>query len=280
MKSLRAHGALVRSAASLTAIALGLTLPGCGVFAMQRDQEALATKVTTHEEAVSAMRKDLDALRSEVEGAVTRIDQALKANADRGADFMTERARLNELAGRLDEAAHGVDELRKEVEASRAEQNARLDELKRSQEAQPTRPPPVTVPETQPAHYAAIAAAYDKKDFNVLRALGREYVNRYPNDDKADDVLFLMGDAEVKDGHGAAALGEFNRVLKIQPPSNVLGKTLFGMGDAYVQLKDCPNAKLAYQAAASRFAKEPEGQAAKKKLAELDKPAPGTCDAR
>ena len=263
-----------------TTLVFALALPGCGVFAMQRDQETLATKVTAHDESVAAVRKDLDALKAEVEGTVARVDQALKANADRGADFMTERARLNELAGRLDEANHAVDDLRKEVASSRTEQNARLDELKRSQVVQPTQPPPVTVPETQPAHFAAINAAYDKKDFSVVRTLGREYVNRYPNDDKADDVLYLMGDAEVRDGHAAAALGEFNRVLKIQPPSNVLGKTLVGMGDAYLQIKDCANAKLAYQAASTRFAKMPEGATAKKKRDELEKPAPGTCDAR
>jgi TolA-binding protein len=253
---------------------------GCGVFALQRDHEALQNKITTHEQAVTTLRKDLDGLKAEVEGATARVDQALKVNADRGADFMTERARLNTIAGRLDEAAHSVDELKKEVAQTRAEQNARLDELKRSQEAQPTRPPPLSIPETAPAHFAAITAAYDKKDYNVLRQLGREYVNRHPNDDKADDVLYLMGDADVREGRGASALGEFNRVLKIQPPSNMLAKTLLGMGEAYLLLKDCPNAKLAYQATTTRFPKAPEGVTAKKKLDELQKPAPGTCDAR
>lgn len=278
--SSRRFAALAPSAMVVALVGLVGSLSGCGVFAMQRDQETLATKVTTHDESVAALRKELEALKAEVEGTVARVDQALKANADRGADFMTERARLNQLAGRLDEGAHAVDDLRKEVAASRAEQNARLDELKRSQQVQPTQPPPVTVPETQPAHFAAITAAHDKKDFNVVRTLGREYVNRYPNDDKADDVLYLMGDAEVRDNHAAAALGEFNRVLKIQPPSNVLAKTLLGMGDAYLQLKDCPNAKLAFQAASTRFAKQPEGVTAKKKLDGLEKPAAGTCDAR
>jgi TolA-binding protein len=261
-------------------LALVFANTGCGVFVMQKDHEALSGKVTANEEQVAAMKREVDGLKSEVEGAVTRIDQALKANADRGADFMTERARLNDIAGRLDEANHGLEELKKEVASNRAEQNARLDELKRSQQVQPTQPPPVSIPETPVAHFTAIQTAYDKKDFGLMRALGREYVSRYPNDDKTDDVLYLMGDAEVREGHGASALGEFNRVLKIQPPSNVLGKTLVGMGDAYMQLKDCANAKLAYQAANSRFPKLPEGQAAKKKLEELEKPTPNMCEAR
>ena len=255
-------------------------LSGCGVFVMQRDHDELATKLSAHQAEVAELKKEVAGLKGEVEGAVARVDQALKVNADRGADFMTERARLNELAGRLDEANHAIEDLKKEVSSDRAEQNARLDELKRSQEVQPKQPPPVTIPDNAPAHFAAVQAAYDKKDNATMRALGREFVSRYPNDEKADDVLYLMGDADVREGHAASALGEFHRVLKIQPPSNVLGKTLLGMGDAYLQLKDCANAKLAYQAAASRFPKLPEGQAAKKKLDEVEKPAPGTCDAR
>lgn len=253
---------------------------GCGFFALQRDQDVLSKKTNESGETVESLRKEVDALKAQLDGTTNRLDQALKANADRGADSLGDKARLNAMAGRLDEQAHAVEELKKEVETSRAEQNARLDELKRGQEVQPTRPPPVTVPETPAAHYAAILSASDKKDFNMLRSLGREYVSRYPNDDKADDVLFLMGDADVRENHGAAALGEFNRVLKFQPASNVLGKTLLGMGEAYLQLKDCANAKLAYQAASTRFTKQPEGAAAKKKLDELQKPPAGLCDAR
>ncbi len=250
------------------------------MFAMQRDHEALTARIAEEERATAALKKDVEGLKGTVEGAIARVDQALKANADRGADFMTERARLNTIAGRLDETSHAVDEVKKEVATTRAEQNARLDELKRNQEAHGAKTPPVAIPESQTAHHAALQAAYDKKEFNLLRSLGREYVNRYPNDEKADDVLFLMGDADVKEGRGASALGEFNRVLRFQPPSNVLGKTLLGMGEAYLLLKDCPNARLAYQAAAARFAKQPDGVVAKKKLEELDKPAAGTCDAR
>lgn len=253
---------------------------GCGVFVMQKDHDAMSARIAAQEAAVAGTRREVDGLKGEVQGALTRVDQALKMNADRGADFMTERQRLNGLAGKLDETGHALDELKKEVATTRAEQNARLDELKRSQEAQPTRPPPVTIPESAPLHYAAIAAAHDKKDFNVVRTLGREFVNRYPNDDKADDVLYLMGDADVREGRGASALGEFNRVLKFQPPSNAMAKTLLGMGDAYMLLKDCPNAKLAYQAAVTRFAKLEEGKVAKKKVDDLVKPAPGTCDSR
>lgn len=255
-------------------------LSGCGVFVMQRDHDALEAKLTAHQAEVAALQKEVVGIKGDLESATARVDQALKVNADRGADFMTERQRLNELAGRLDEANHAIEGLKKEVASDRAEQNARLDELKRSQEVQPKQPPPVNVPDNATAHFAAVQGAYDKKDYAIMRTLGREFVSRYPNDEKADDVLYLMGDADVREGHAASALGEFNRVLKIQPPSNVLGKTLLGMGDAYLQLKDCANAKLAYQAASTRFPKVPEGAAAKKKLDEVEKPAPGTCDAR
>ena len=49
------------------------------------------------------------------------------------------------------------------------------------------------------------------------------------------------------------------------------------MGEAYLQLHDCANAKLAYGAVEQRFAREKIGAQAKAKVGEIDHPAPGLC---
>ena len=85
-----------------------------------------------------------------------------------------------------------------------------------------------------------------------MRTLGHEYVNRYATDDKADDALYWAR-ADLDDGRPSSALGEWNRLLKLYPRSNVLEKTLFGMGEAYEAMHDCANAKLAYDTVLSHF---------------------------
>jgi TolA-binding protein len=262
-----------RGCRALVACALALT-PAC---ATKSEFNELAQKNAVLEKAVEQQRADAEALRGELEATRTRLENALRASADATSDVLSERTRLAALGGRMDEVTRDVEELKKEVQATRTEVDTRLDELKRAQEAQGNKPPPVAIPSDKGAHLAAIEQAHAAKDWTLTRTLGREFVNRYPADDKADDVVFLIGDADLRDGRPSSALGEFNRLLKQYPRSNVLDRTLYGMGDAYLALRDCANAKLAFQAVESRYGKQPIGQEARGKLALINRPSSGLC---
>jgi TolA-binding protein len=257
-----------------------ISLAGCGVFASQKDHEALVAKNDSLEKSVAAEKLEVDALKNDLVAERERLDNALRANADRGSDLLGAQARVNDLAGRLDEAQHNLEELKKEVAARNTEVDARLDEFKRAEAVQVPQPPPITIPVEKTAHFTATQQAYDQKNWSLTNTLGREYVNRYPTDDKADDVSFLMGDADLQDNRPSTALGEFNRVLKATPPSNVLDKTLLAMGASYMLLHDCESAKLAYSSAEKRFAKTATGVEAKKRLAVLAHPAADMCAPR
>jgi len=239
-----------------TLLVAAAALPGCGVFALQRDHEAVvaqmaATDRASHDEIVK-LHAELDATRD-------RLDNALRANADTGTDVLTEKSRVNELAGRLDETTHKLEELQSTLAAGRNELDARFDQLARAQAAQaaqqavPPAPPPPPIPENKADHFAALEAAFKAKDYARVRTLGHEYVNRYATDDKADDALYWTGEADFEDARPSSALGEWNRLLKLFPKSNMLEKTLFGMGQAYEAMHDCANAKLAYGTVLSHF---------------------------
>ncbi len=261
------------SVAALVALAF-VALPAC---ATKKDVDAIAVQNAALQKSLEAAHVDFVALRADLDATRLRLDNALRANADASTDVMGDRARLQALGGRLDETSHAIDDLKKDLAASRSETDARLDEMKRSQDVQAAKPPPVVIPTDKLQHFAATEAAYSKADYNLARTLGRDYVAKYPQDDKTDDVLYLMADASLKEGRPSSALGEFNRILKQYPKSNTLGATLFGMGESYLLLHDCANAKLAFGACESRFAKEPVGKEAKARIAKIEKPAPGMC---
>jgi TolA-binding protein len=253
------------------------TLAGCGVFVTQRDYEQLEKRNAALEKQAQEDRANMAQLRADLEATRTRLDNALRANADNGSDLMTSKQRLNEMAGRFDELAHNVDMVKKDVQASRTELDARIDELKRTAASATPPPPPVVIPQDKRAHFAAIEAAHAKKDWGLVRTLGHEYADRYPTDEQTDTALYLIGDGDLQDGKPSSALGEYNRILKQFPRSDVLDKTLLGMGDAYVALHDCTNAKIAYTACDTRFAKTKIGPEIKARLKKLDAPAPGLC---
>jgi TolA-binding protein len=265
----------MRAAVGAALFCAALALPACGVFATENDHEAFVASVREHDKANDERMKQLAA---DLAATRDRLDNALRANADHSSDVMSEQARVTQLSGRMDEVAHNVDELRSTLAASRTEIDARFDAIKRAQDAIPTpTPPPVVIPPDKSAHYAALQAAAKAKDWATVRTLGHEYVNRYGTDDKADDVLYLIGTADLAEDRPSSALGEFNRLLKLYPKSDVLDKTLYEMGEAYYSIHDCENAKLAFQACESRFPKEKVGIDAKARIATIEKAPPGTC---
>lgn len=262
--------------ATLVLLALAPLASGCLV--LQKDYDALAARTDVAEKNAAQAKADSTQIRADLDATRQRLDNALRANADSSSETMSTKARLNDLAGKVDEANHGVEELRKDVTQSRTEIYARIDDLKRTSAAPATpAPPPVTVPTDKAAHYKALEDAWAKKDASTVRSLATEYVNRYPTDDKADEALFYAGDVDLADGRPSSALGNFNRLLKLFPRSNVLDKTLYAMGESYMLMHDCTNAKLAYDACEKRFAKEKVGIDSKAKLAVIAKNAPGTC---
>ena len=252
-----------------------LFAPACMVT--QQDHDALVAKNTQMEKDVAQSRAEVVAMRADLEATRQRLDNALRANADSSSDLLTSKQRINDLAGRVDEVNHGMEELRRDVGASRTELYARIDELKRASAPAPAAAAPLAVPADRAAHLKALEDAYRKREWSAVRVLAPEYVNRYANDDKADEALFYVGSADLQDGRPSSALGQFNRLLKLFPRSNVLDKTLFAMGDAYLMMHDCANAKVAYDACEKRFSKDKLGTDAKAKLDQIGKNLPGLC---
>ncbi len=251
---------------------------GCGVFALQKDFDTLKAKDEQLARDSAADRQELVTMRSDLAATRERLDNALRANADNGSDLLSSKARINDLAGRSEELAHNLDQMRNDLQATRSELDAKLDDLKRAQAVQPTpAPPPVQIPADRATHYQAVEGAYAQRDWGLVRTLGHEYVSRYPTDDKADDALFLLGDADLKDNRPTTALGEFNRLLKSFPKSDRLDRTLYDMGEAYLLLHDCASARLAFVTLEQRFPREKLGQEAKARVSVIDKPTPGMC---
>ncbi len=255
-----------------------LAASGCGLFVQIRDFDALKAKDDALAKQVEQNQADLTDAKAQLKATQDRLENALRANADTGSDLLSSKARINDLAGRADELAHSIEELRKLQQDTRNEVDTKLDALTRQQAVEKApAPPPVQIPADKETHFQAVQGAYSQRDWPLVRSLGHEYVVRYANDDHADDVQFLLGDADLEDSRPTSALGEFNRLLKVYPRSDKLDKTLFAMGDAYMQLHDCANAKLAYGAVEQRFGREKIGQQAKQKVGQIDHPTPGLC---
>src|SRR5689334_13816127 len=122
----------VTSFARLTFALLTMTpaLLSSGCIVTQRDHEAVAARAAEAEKQAAQARADVAQLKADLDATRQRLDNALRANADSSTETMSTKQRLNDLAGRVDEANHGVEELRRDVTASRTEIYARIDDIK------------------------------------------------------------------------------------------------------------------------------------------------------
>ena len=260
---------------TITAALLATTLFAPACIVTKQEHQDLSAKTAQMEKDVGQARNEVIAMRADLDATRLRLDNALRANADATGESMTNKQRLNELVGRVDEVRHGNEELRRDLGSSRTELHARIDELKKTHAVTP--PAPIAVPADKAAHFKQIEDAHETKDWVTVRALGPEFINRYPADDKTDETIFYLGSADLQDGRPSSALGQFNRVLKLFPHSNVLDRTLYAIGDAYLLMHDCTNAKLAYDTCEKRFGKDKTGTEAKAKIDQIGKNPPGMC---
>ena len=153
---------------SLLGLSLSLSVAGCLVT--QEENKATIAKADAAEKDAAAAKAEVAAVKADLEATRTRLDNALRANADSSSDLVSTKQRLNDLAGKLDEANHAVDELKRDVGASRTEIYARLDDLNRRQQATPTpTPPPLQIPAEKSVHYKQLEEAYAKKDWPTVR---------------------------------------------------------------------------------------------------------------
>jgi TolA-binding protein len=251
---------------------------GCGLFVTRQDFDVVKAQAAALDKQGRDQQADIATLKTDLQSTRDRLENALRANADTGSDILSSKARMNDLAGRIDELSHAVDEAKTNAQAARTEIDTKLDAITRNQAAAPTPAlPPVKIPADKATHFQAVEGAVAQKDWPLVRTLGHEYVTRYPADDKADDVQFLLGDADLQDNRPTSSLGELNKLLKVYPHSDKLDRTLFDMGEAYLELHDCGNAKLAFVSVEQRFSRLKIGADARARLAAIEHPAPGMC---
>lgn len=206
-----------------------------------------ATQVVTRNSAdlgteVTQLREELQGLR----GELAEIQQSVVGNSQR----MTEQQRLFEE--------------RIEVVARRAGVDMPVDESQ--------------IPDDRDAHFAAANAALERDEHSVARALFREFVSRYADDEHADDALYAMGHSYLEQGQARSALAQFRAVLSRYPRGDAVDRTLFDMGEAFYRLHACDDALSALNALLQAHRDSPLAAETRTKIREIRRSPSGYCE--
>jgi TolA-binding protein len=260
----------------MTILALGsLFLAPGGCVTMWRFNDTVAgleTRVKTLEqqkqELASVQQQDrerMETVRKELDDAT---DALRKGGANLGADLDALKQAVARLKGVDEEHAWALGKSQEDIEAVKKA----LDSL-----GAPIVPIPANIGQDRDALLTAAREALAKGDGSQARGLLRRFLETFPDEPRAGEAQFLVGESFFKDGKWGQAVKEYQRVhdrykdLKGAP----IGKALLRIADCLLKQGDCKKAGGVYQYLADLQKKTPEADQAKAALKKLKKTCKG-----
>jgi len=265
-------GLMSRSRLCVWGLALPLlitTLPGC-IGQMQAD-------IKGNQERLDSLEDDLEVKRRELEEALEEASRVLRRNsADQGLQIEEIIDRLAVMEGEIAELRMESSGVSQQHLARNAELQRKLSEVARAA-GMDVPLESSQIPDNKKKHYETAVKAYRINEHSYARALLRTYVERYPNDSKADDAQYMVGSSYLRQGQPASALGEFRKVISTYRKGDVLDKTLYDMAQAFLQVRACNDAETALKALLKNHKKSPLFPKAKKELRKVRALGPTEC---
>lgn len=240
----------------------------------------------------NAMRERIDNIdgrlktqETTLEGRVKQldesIDKATKMLARNSADLGTQVDQFSEematFAGRLDLIQRTLDAARNELAAvkqAQAEQAARIENIERNlgiKAAAPGETPATGPPPDRNTLYDGAVAALQAGKLDEAKQKFRLYVQAFPQDEKADNAAYFVGEAFAKQKEYDKAIAEFQRVVDNYPKGDMLDDAFLAAGQAALDGKLCVEAGAYWGELVRRYPTSPLAATAKSKLAYVKK---------
>lgn len=211
----------------------------------KRDFDALQAEVRANHLALGAKLRELEDGLEKARALLTRD------SADVGAQVQAQQQKMAEIEGKLAEMTHNLGSLVEQTAKAQAALDDRLGKLSTAKPGEVALDPS-QIPSDKAAHFAAGYDAYKASEHEKSRALFKEYITRYPTDDKAGDAQYWIGASYLVQNKPATALGEYRKVISTYPKSPAVDTALYGMADAFFRLHACTDAKGAIDALVKR----------------------------
>ena len=129
------------------------------------------------------------------------------------------------------------------------------------------------VPADKEGLWASAQQKLQAGQYEPARRELRMYVQRFPQDARADDAQYAVGDSYLKEKQYENAIREFQRVIDTYATSDLADDAFYAAGGAAESMKWCTDARAYLGALVQRHPKSPLVKDAKKKLDRLKKEA-------
>jgi tol-pal system protein YbgF len=245
----------------------------------------LPDQIRSLEQDVSAVRAELEKVRSEQAATERRLEEA-ESRAEsvdpvRREEFAAVRADLEEvrrtvtaLDDRIERADRRMDRLSLDVQTNR--------EMARRPAPVPAPLPDTNVPPHTPgtavpnpeALYNTAYSDFSKGNYELAIAGFQEYAGRFPDSDLADNALYWIGECRFSQGSYRAAVDGFDAMLERYPSSDKAAAADLKKALAFLELNQVGQAIVQFEHVVSNYPSSDEARVARDRLAALGA-APG-----
>lgn len=262
-------------------LAVGAAQGGCFLWTSRNDGETLKIETKKLEDRLAKVEGEsaeerarltemIDTARTqiaELEETLSKATRVLARNsADFGAEMETIKDQLRASEGALAELRHEIET----VGAAAEEANRKVVDFALAAGLDlPV--DPAKVPEKPGEHFNAIRASFDAGRYGEARELAKLFLQRYPKDEAADDVQFLVARSFVAQKRWAKALGALRQFTDVYPKSGLNPEVLYEMASAFFQLGDCTDARILADTIASKHGDSPFAAKARTLQQEMSK---------
>jgi tol-pal system protein YbgF len=230
---------------------------------LEQNRNRLMKAVASSEEQVARLER----LMNEATRVVTRN------SADYGAQVQELQTQMGQLDGRIAEIRHAIDQLNRTMASVQSDVSTKIDASSKTS--------PVAVgdiPANKTEHFALAYRRYQEGNWAASRQLFREYIQRYPRDDQADNAQLWIGMTYKREQRTQNAIGEFRRVIEEYAESDAVDDAMFAMAEAFLERKECQDARTLFDAIVRRFPNSSLVGDSRNRLRTLRRPPAGMCN--
>jgi TolA-binding protein len=248
-----------------------ILLPGCFWTTTKHEGDLLRTDIADLKGRVSKQEATVDAKVAKLDESLAKATTVLQRNsADVGADVEKMSAELATLSGLINDLRRENDQLKLELAKERAEGSekvlaltARLDALDKGG-VKPVVPATGTL-DKDPLWDGAVKKLAGT-DVEGGRKDLRQYVSRFPQDMRADDAEFKIGESYQKEKAYEKAIESYQRVIDNYPMGDMVDDAFYAAGLAALEMKWCIDARAYFGELVRRYPQSPHIKNAKLKL--------------